>query len=192
MTDEDRSLLERFRERDESVLEEARALYGRYCRTCAGRILADPLDAEECFADALNAAWNSIPPNEPYSLRVYLGKLTRNAALNRLFAENRQKRGGGAAEAALSELSEVTADSAPGPEEAYELKELTLCVNEFLHGLPNEDQRLFILRYNGFMSMDEIARELGRSPHALSVRLSRIRKRLKKHLIERLTIKSQV
>lgn len=59
------------------------------------RILPREADAEECENDVYMAVWRAIPPERPASLRAFLGKITRNLALDRYEREHAQKRGGG-------------------------------------------------------------------------------------------------
>ncbi len=103
---EDNDILNLFGARDERAISETGLKYGRYCSSIAMNILRNSYDAEECVNDTWLAAWNSIPPACPSSLRVFLGKLTRNISLNRVRDSSALKRGGGAAEASLDELAE--------------------------------------------------------------------------------------
>ena len=82
----DGTIVQLFRERDETAVEESKKRYGDYCLYIAGNVLHDAQESEECLNDVLLAAWNSIPPNEPENLRTYLGKLTREASCNVYFA----------------------------------------------------------------------------------------------------------
>ena len=79
----DNEIVARFFARDADAVGAAQEAYGRYCLIVARNITGSDEDAEECLNDALLAAWNSIPPKRPESLRGYLGKLTRNIALHR-------------------------------------------------------------------------------------------------------------
>ena len=179
----DRTVKQAFLDREETAPELARQAYGAYCSAIVGRILADPLDVEEVVNDALLAAWNSVPPNDPPSFRIYLGKTARNLALARLRRDRRIKRGG-EAELVLSELDGVVSGLGD-PEEELLSRELTETVNEFLRSLKEEDMRLFVRRYYGFEDAATLASELGISSHALTARLSRLRKKLKQYLNER-------
>ena len=180
---DDRAIKQAFLDREENAPELARQAYGAYCSAIVGRILGDPLDVEEVVNDALLAAWNSVPPNDPQSFRVYLGKTARNLALARLRFNSRIKRGG-EAERVLSELESVVSGIG-NPEEELLSRELTETLNEFLRSLKEEDMRLFVRRYYGFENAAALASELGISQHALSARLSRLRKKLKQYLNER-------
>ena len=84
--------------------------YHRYCTAIAGGILADRADVEEVVADVWMQVWSSIPPNRPEHLRLYVGRIAQNLALNRLRDGRAAKRGGGA-DAVLEELSEVLGGS---------------------------------------------------------------------------------
>ena len=71
-------------EKEEQALEKTAEKYKSYCVSIAERIIGNREDAEEIWNDVLSAAWNSIPPNEPEHLDLYLGKIARNAALKKL------------------------------------------------------------------------------------------------------------
>ena len=68
--------------------------YGKLCRTIAHNLLGNAEDVEECENDVYLALWNAIPPARPRSLSAYLGRITRNLAVNRFHARGAQKRGG--------------------------------------------------------------------------------------------------
>ena len=87
----DEEILRLYRERSETALTETERQYGALCGTIARNILRNRQDAEECVNDTWHRAWNSIPPEEPRSLAAYLGRITRNLALNRLEKQNRMK-----------------------------------------------------------------------------------------------------
>ena len=81
----------------------------------------------------IGKVWLSIPPNRPGDLKLYLAKIGRNLALNRLREGRAAKRGEGA-DAVLEELSEVLGGSTT--EELVDAKELQGAVNAFLRRLP--------------------------------------------------------
>ncbi|MFR6394361.1 MAG: sigma factor [Oscillospiraceae bacterium] len=65
-------------------------------RTAVARnILRDQRDTEECVNDTYLRAWNAMPPHRPAVLSAFLGKITRNLALNRRRKDAAEKRGGG-------------------------------------------------------------------------------------------------
>ena len=179
----DREIIELFLRRDRSAVEEASKAYGESCRSVAMRILNDPGGAEECVNDALMRAWGSIPPADPANLSAYLARLTRNAALNRLKLARRVKRGRGAAELALDELSGVVS-GAFDPEAELIRKELANSIESFLLALPEEQRRIFVERYWHFKSVEEISALTGFKPSAIYTILSRTRARMKNYLLK--------
>ena len=80
---EDRAIIDLYWERQERALEESEEKYGRYCWSIAYHILRDREDSEECVNDTWLRAWNTIPPQRPTVLRLFLAKIVRNQALMR-------------------------------------------------------------------------------------------------------------
>ena len=109
---EDAAIVALYWARDEQALTETAAKFGAYCRKIADNILHSAHDAEECENDTWLAAWNSMPDNRPARLAPYLGRITRNLALDRFDKASAQKRGSGQTCAPLDELAECVA--APG------------------------------------------------------------------------------
>ena len=100
----DHEIIELYWARNESAIAATAEKYGNYCHTIAYNILRNKEDAEECSNDTYLGAWNSIPPQRPNRLSIYLGKITRNLALNRYKRYTAEKRGHGQVVLALSEL----------------------------------------------------------------------------------------
>ena len=176
---DDRDIVSLYFERDEEAIAESQRTYGAYCHTVAMSILDNPSDAEECVNDTWVAAWGSIPPKKPAILRTYLGKLTRNIAINHLRKGKRQKRN---AEFVLSlhELSECI----PAPDEEDDSRLCDL-LDEFLASAEPLDRKLFVGRHWYNRSVPVLAQGYGLSPNAVSIRLSRMRERLRTFLEER-------
>ena len=168
-----------FIKRDETALEITAEKYKNYCVSIAERILGSREDAEEIWNDVLSAAWNSIPPNEPEYLNLYLGKIARNAALKKLDSEKAKKRDCGI-KIQLDELAEAI----PAPLSGTEADSIALrdFLNGFLRSLPKEQRKIFIKRYWLCEEIKSIAEESGYSENKVSLILFRIRKRLKKEL----------
>ena len=108
MTDEE--IIALYFDRSEEAIAATQGKYDGYCRSIIGRILGSPRDGEETVSDTWLRAWLSIPPNRPRDLKLYLAKIGRNLALNRLREGRAAKRGDGA-DAVLEELSEVLGGS---------------------------------------------------------------------------------
>lgn len=176
---EDKAIVDLYFLRSESAIEETQKKYGRYCHAIAYNILSCEEDAKECVSDAYVDAWNSIPPQKPENLSTYLGKLTRNASLNRLRDAKAKKRGENAVPLSLDELSECI------PCEGGDIVDnmsLRNAVNTFLRLLPKETRIIFMQRYWYFRPVKEIAREAGITSAGVSMTLSRTRKKLKEYL----------
>lgn len=179
---EDEKILDLFWRRDEGAIEAAKREYGSYCAAVAGRILPDEQDVEEVVNDTWLRAWESIPPNRPGSLKLYLARIARNLAFDRFRRANREKRGGSAVMLALEELRQCAAPGGPG--DALDARELQAAVNEFLRRLPRREREVFLRRYFHLETSGEIGRHIGISEANVRTLLSRTRKKLKAYLIK--------
>ena len=143
---EDAAIVALYWARDEQALTETAAKFGAYCRKIADNILHSAHDAEECENDTWLAAWNSMPTNRPARLAPYLGRITRNLALDRFDRAAAQKRGSGQTCAPLDELAECVA--APGSvEDSFDAAETGRLISAFLRTLPEETRSIFLRRY---------------------------------------------
>ena len=121
----DQDILDLYFARSESAISATNEKYGKYCHTVAMNILYSHEDSEECVNDTWLRAWGAIPPKRPAMLRTFLGKITRNLALNRWEHTHAEKRGRGEPAAALDELTECVADTRAGQPDQL-LEQLTL------------------------------------------------------------------
>ena len=178
---DDRKIIELFFARDEKALSESQSTYGEYCKSISKNILSSDEDAEEVLNDTLLSAWNTIPPEEPKSLKAYLGTLARNISLDRYRKMKTEKRGGNEVSLCLEEAEEFLADTKSVSEE-YEKREFVAFLNGFLRSLPERDCDIFVRRYFYCDSTADIAKRFAlKEPHVLVI-LSRTRKRLKNAL----------
>jgi len=179
MNDND-MLLQKLNSRDESALKYITERYGALLSGLARRILGSRSDAEECVNDVLLEVWNTIPPAAPSSVSAYACMLTRRTAIDKLRGITADKRGGGEYLASIDELAEVLSD-----ENEADSDELRQALNDFLALLSPTDRGLFIGRYFGAESPSSLATRYGKSSNAVSIRLSRIRAKLKQYLMKR-------
>lgn len=175
---DDRQIIALYNERSEAALSETAKKYGRYCRTVAYNILRNEEDSEECVNDTWLRAWESIPPQCPERLSAFLGKITRNLALNRYKHKNREKRGGGQTVLVLEELNECI-PGADSTEEAANEALLVEVLNGFLAELPVDKRKIFMRRYWYLSSVKEIAEDFGLSESNVKMTLLRLRSKLK-------------
>ncbi len=178
---EDSKIIALYHQRDESAIAETQIKYGSYCLTIAENILHSKPDSEECVNDTWLKAWNAIPPENPFSLRLYLGRITRNLAFDRFRSQHSKQRGGVNITLALEELSECI-PSRETVESQMELRALGECMDRFLSNLSTRDRNIFLCRYYYTYSTAEIATRFGMRENYLRNLLSRLRERLKKHL----------
>lgn len=177
---EDSRIIDLYFRRDETAISKTAAKYGSYCHKLARNILTLEEDAEECVNDTWLRAWNTIPPEYPDKLGAWLGRVTRNLALNLWNRNHRQKRYAGMTQL-LTELEECI----PSPktvEQKIEEKELTELINIWLGTLSREDRVLFLRRYWNGEAVKKLAAETGTTPGRLAKRLYRLRQNLKSRL----------
>lgn len=176
---EDNRIVELYFERSEAAISETQKKYGKYCQYIAYSILSSQLDAEECVNDTYIRAWESIPPERPQILKSFLGKITRNIALDRYDRLHAIKRGGNV-ELALDEIGECI-PSGDGREMSDEIA-LKEAINGFLASLPKQTRIIFMRRYWYLSPVKNIAGDLGLSVSNVKVILMRTRKKFKEYL----------
>jgi len=177
---DDQTIVLKFFERDESALEESKKKYGDYCLYIADNVLRDRRDSEECLNDTLLAAWNSIPPQKPENLRTYLGKLTRETAVDRWRENNRQKRIPPAVLQPLDEIAEMV--SGGDFDSALEEAELSAEISRFLASIDETKRNVFIRRYWHYDPIESICRRYGFGKSKVLMMLKRTRDDLARHL----------
>ena len=177
---EDSTIISLFFERSERAIEELNRKHGPAVKRTAANILKDRLDVEECVSDTYLRAWNSIPPQAPNPLASYVCRIARNLAVNRYHANKAEKRNSNY-DLVLDEMEECI-PSGMNIETELEAKELGAAINRFLRGLSKEDRFLFVRRYWYADSVRELAAMTNGSPNRISVRLFRLREKLRNTL----------
>lgn len=180
---EDNKIIDLFFERSETALTELDSKYGRLCHSLANNILRNTCDSEECVNDAYLGVWNSIPPTRPDSLMGYLCKIVRNLSLKKYQYNNAAKRNS-SMDVALEELDGCLAGST-NVEQQIAAKELTLAIESFMDQLKQIDRVILMRRYYFADPYETIAQITGLSEKNVSVKLARIRNRLREYLKER-------
>lgn len=151
----DASIIELLWKRDENAISEMKQSYERLCFHVAGGILSQQEDCEECVNSAYMDVWRSIPPNRPASLKNYLCRLVKNAALNVLRRNTADKRSSEMA-VSLDELSECIADGS-SIEDSIAAEQLGAEISRFLKGQPEKYRKVFVRRYWYSESIEEVA-----------------------------------
>ena len=180
---EDKQIIKLFFARAEEALRIIQERYGKALYRIAMNILGNHHDAQETTNDTYLAVWNAIPPKEPDPLAPYIYRTGRNMALKRLeylSAEKRNSR----YDLSLDELGECLPDYDITPEQAVIIQEIADAVNEFLKKDTDLNRYIFMRRYWYGDSVEDIAKAVNMKSGAVSVRLNRIRIKLKEHLIK--------
>lgn len=89
---EDTHIINLFLERSEDAIRQVEVKYEKFCFKIAWNILYNTEDSEECVNDTWLITWNKIPPKTPTKLSAFLGKITRNLALDNFRKKNASKR----------------------------------------------------------------------------------------------------
>ncbi len=182
MIDDDK-IIELFFERSEQAIKELDNKYGKVCHKLSYNIVNNRQDAEECVNDAYLGAWNAIPPVRPDPLLSYIVRIVRNISLKIYWRREAAKRSSHYT-IALQEIEECIADRKT-VEDEIEARELARIIEEFLDTMPLENRIIFMRRYWFYDSYKDIAEFMGLSEKNISVRLTRIRKKMKQYLIEK-------
>ena len=179
---EDNKIISLFFERSEQAIKELDCKYGSAIKKTAANILNNRQDVEECVNDTYLKTWNSIPPHNPNPLVGYVCRIARNLAINRYHTNNAEKRGGNY-DLVLDEMQECI-PSGVNIETDYEAKELSAAINRFLSTLDQEDRFLFVRRYWYADSVSDLAAITNGSANRISVRLFRLREKLRNTLLK--------
>lgn len=173
----DSEIVELYWNRSENAIFETKNKYDRYCTSIAYRILSSSEDSEECVSDTYLRTWNSIPPSRPENLKAYVGKITRNVALDRFRASSRKKN----EETALV-LHEFQVASLDTVDDEMDRLALSEAISSFLRTLEPIKRQVFVLRYWYFESVSEISEKTGWTDNRIRVELFRLRKKLSAYL----------
>ena len=180
---DDEKIVDLFFMRSEQAIWELDNKYGKFCRRLSYNIVNNRQDAEECVNDAYLGAWNAIPPEKPDPLLTYLCRIVRNISLKMYHRKEAAKRSS-TYTIAMEEIEACIAD--PNMVETeFEARELARIIESFLDTLTAENRVIFMRRYWFSDSCKDIAEFVGLSEKNITVRLTRIRKKMKKYLIEK-------
>lgn len=175
---EDKEIVDLYWQRSENAISETENKYGKYCYSIARSILYSNEDSEECVNDTYMRAWNSMPQHRPSVLKTFLGKITRNLALNRYRLLTADKRNLGQMPLALDELQECI----PGGDNTAGIADDVVLVevfNRFLGSLPAQRRKIFMRRYWYLSSIKEISTDYGMGESRVKMSLMRSRNELK-------------
>ena len=174
----DHEITELYLQRSEYAIHESQSKYGALVRHIISGILHCAEDVEECENDTYLSAWQTIPPNQPRSLKAYLATIARNTAYNRADYLSAAKRRPEAL-VSLDELADTLTDTSVSGCGDVELSDI---INGFLETLRPEQRKVFLLRYWAGFSVAEIVERTGFSKAKTEMMLFRLRNKLRDEL----------
>lgn len=178
---QDEEIIALYRQRDEQAIKETELKYSRYLLKIAYNILSDREDSKECVNETYLKAWRSIPPHDPKVLSAYLGKITRQLAVDLFRTKNREKRKASEYAVSLCELEECVPNGETA-ELVTDTKLLAEAINSYLRTLSPQARSVFVARYYFSDSVKDIAAYCKMSESKVKSLLYRTRQGLKKHL----------
>ncbi len=176
----DKEIIDLYLNRSQQAIAETKVKYGSYCKAIARNILSNYSDVEECENDTYLAIWNVIPPQIPRKFSIFLGRITRNIALDK-YGYNTAKKRNSEFEQIINELEDCLA-STMTVEVQYESGEIANIINQFLYGLEEQTRNIFILRYWQSESIESLSNRFNISNSKVKSILFRARKKLRIYL----------
>ena len=168
---EDTAIIRLFQERSQQAIAELSQKYGKLCQSLSRRILDNEEDAKECVNDTWLGVWNPLVS--------YVCRITRNLSVKRLRHNMAAKRNS-YYDVSLAELEECI--PAAREQEPWEEQEVTKVLERFLRELDTGSRVMFVKRYWYAESVAQIAETFGMKENSVSVKLMRLRKKLRKKL----------
>lgn len=187
MSDFERALLRRLRERDERAFRELLELYRDRVFNVTFRMLGDRAEAEDIAQEVFIAVFKTIDTfREESKLSTWLYRVAVNHSKNRIkYLSRRNDRG-------RAELDENTADSDEGsiggaarparPDRALHGAQLEQVLQAAISSLEEEHRVLVVLRDVEELSIEEICEITGLPDGTVKSRLHRARAALRKKL----------
>ncbi|MBR5534775.1 MAG: sigma-70 family RNA polymerase sigma factor [Ruminiclostridium sp.] len=171
----EKDLVQRLKDRDQSALEELLRHFGPLMRYIIAPILPGEQDREECLSETVLTVWEKIGTYDPDKggWTTWLTAVTRNRALNRARQLRRED---------TQELTPDIPSPEPTPEERVIQKEREAALMEALRYLGDRERMLFYRKYYYRQSTAQMAAELGMTERAVEGKLYRIKQKLRKRL----------
>jgi len=177
----DNAIIKLYFDRNERAIEETDLKYGKLLYTVAYNCLKSKECSKECQNDAYLEVWNTVPPTRPKALRPFLVKIVRCISINRYKQMRAEKRIPSELTVSMEELS-YALQSDRGAEEAYRAKEIGRVISDYVRGLSQKRQYIFMERYYMAGTVEDIANALRLTESAVYKELAKIKAGLKLHL----------
>lgn len=183
MAIEDCEIVELYWNRNESAIELTQNKYNSLCASISHNILRNARDVEECLNDLYLAIWNSIPPNKPNSLKLYVCKIIRRISINRAEYETAGKRDRRKTVSFEEIETELSDDFSPN-RIPFDNISASDAINQVLSLMPEKHRHILVLRYWFAMPMPEIAKKMCIPLSTIKTILRRELPKLKEYLIQ--------
>ncbi|MGL5507069.1 MAG: RNA polymerase sigma factor [Paraclostridium sp.] len=171
----DLELIDRLKRRDESALSDLIDVYGDLIYRASNKILNNKELSEECLNTVLMKIWDSI---ESYSDDIGLFKnwifsLSKYTAIDMLRKEIKHSKNNVAMDENIKSESSV--------EDLVLIKNFIGDIQKNIEKLSEIDKEIFNQRYNQGNKIKDIAKNIGITPKAISLRIMRIKDKIKKN-----------
>ena len=176
----DDKIVEKFWQRNPDAIQETDSKYGRILQSIAYNILFDLQDCEECQNDAYLKIWNTIPSTRPKAFFSYLMQIMRQISIDRYREKTRKKRIPSQLTVSLEELELI--GGGISMEEMYEAKEIGKMISEYIRGLNDRQQYIFLDHYYTAEPVEKTAAELKISVQTVYREIEKIKQDLRKYL----------
>ena len=180
MFEGDNQIVEKYWQRNPDAIQETDTKYGRILQNVAYNILFDLQDCEECQNDTYLKIWNTIPSTRPTAFFSYLMQIMRQIAIDRYREKTRKKRIPSQLTISLEELELM--GGGPSMEEVYEAKEIGKMITEYIRGLSDRQQYIFLDHYYTAEPVEKTAAELKISVQTVYREIEKIKQGLRKYL----------
>ena len=175
---EDAAIIRLYQARSEEAIRETELKYEKFCFGIAWNILYNKEDSEECVNDTWLITWNEIPPKVPVIFSAFLGKITRNRAIDCFRRKSAGKRADRHMADICGELEQLEDNLKYSLEDEMKRKEILCVLDAFLQRLKAGDRDIFVRRYWYMDSIKRIAERHGISESRVKSSLFRSRKKL--------------
>lgn len=177
----DEQIIEMYWQRQEAAIQETDKKYGQFLFRIAYNILHDRCDCEECQNDTYLGVWNAIPPTRPVVFPAFITQIMRRIAINRYKEKTSKKCIPSELTVSMEDLND-TLHSGESIEEKYSIEEVGKIISDYVRGLSDRQQYVFIERFYMVESVENIAKELSISAPTVYRQIDKIKQGLKIHL----------
>lgn len=187
---DDAEIVELYWQRNEIAIEYTQQKYETLCISISNNILSNHCDVEECLSDMYIATWNTIPPQKPNSLKMYLCKLIRRISINKVtynHTEKRDTRKTISFEEIETDIQQNFLDDNMTDDNSH----LTAVINKYLSCLSEKRRAVLVQRYWHSMSLLEISERTGIKINTVKTFLAREMQSMKNFFIKEGVYKSE-